>query len=137
MWARRLSQSRLEKNLALKPQRNLNGIHDEKQFSIKDRSAFINKRGTHPLPLTGQRLRRGLSPLRTRDPLLGNGVQSSRFRRARRRGMLMASVCTVTERPSQCAGHKPRVYERLSEFPDLRGLSRFHFCNDWRAVPLG
>ena len=27
-------------------------------------------------------------------------------------------------------GHKPRVYERLPEFPDLRGLSRFHFCND-------
>jgi len=27
-------------------------------------------------------------------------------------------------------GHKPRVYERLTEFPDLRGLSRFHFCND-------
>ena len=26
--------------------------------------------------------------------------------------------------------HKPRVYERLPEFPDLRGLSRFHFCND-------
>jgi hypothetical protein len=26
--------------------------------------------------------------------------------------------------------YKPRVYERLPEFPDLRGLSRFHFCND-------